>query len=287
MEGNRALGQAAGCAPVKSQDLHVRLRGAAKSKIDALLKDACLTNPVEASIAANREESQKTEQAIAAKLAGIDTWARASGPRAGATQVRHTRLTHCNGGYLLEISGYNIRLPTLTVSAAFAVASAELLRRREIRRNLVAWCRHCGFEPAAHHRLLLAGLEKIARGECRRLAAFMPPGSAKSTYGSVLFPPHYMANAPGKSIIAASHTVELAEKWWRRIRSLVGEHGVTLGIELSQESQAAGPWALSSGGEYYAAASALASRDVRSACDPSRASTTCFAVMHSSRSATC
>jgi predicted phage terminase large subunit-like protein len=96
-------------------------------------------------------------------------------------------------------------------------------------------------------------LEKTARGECKRLAVFMPPGSAKSTYGSVLFPPHYMANAPGKSIIAASHTVELAEKWGRRIRSLIGEHGVTLGIELSQESQAAGRWALSSGGEYYAA----------------------------------
>ena len=62
-----------------------------------------------------------------------------------------------------------------------------------------------------------------------------------------------MANAPGKSIIAASHSVELAEKWGRRIRSLIAEHGLVLGIHWSSESHAAGRWALSTGGEYYAA----------------------------------
>jgi predicted phage terminase large subunit-like protein len=129
---------------------------------------------------------------------------------------------------------------------------AEILRRK-VRRSLARWCLHCGFEPALHHMLLIDRLQKVALGEIDRLAVFMPPGSAKSTYGSILFPPWFMAAMPGASIIAASHTTELAEKWGRRIRNLIVEHGPTLGIALAGDSKAAGRWALTTGGEYYAA----------------------------------
>jgi hypothetical protein len=74
------------------------------------------------------------------------------------------------------------------------------------------------------------------RGEIKRLAVFMPPGSAKSTYGSILFPPYVMANAPKRAILAASHTTELAEKWGRRIRNLIAGHSATLGVRLSDDS---------------------------------------------------
>ncbi len=80
----------------------------------------------------------------------------------------------------------------------------------------------------------------------------MPPGSAKSTYTSILFPPWLLANYSA-NILAASHTTELAEKWGRRIRNLIFEHSVTLGITLAADSQAAGRWSLQSGPEYYAA----------------------------------
>jgi hypothetical protein len=131
-------------------------------------------------------------------------------------------------------------------------AAAELLRRREIRRSLAEWAEHCGYVPARHHRLLIRHLERISRGEIDRLAVFMPPGSAKSTYGSVLFPPWFMANAAGKSIIAASHTIELGEKWGRKVRNLIADNSSTLGIALSPDSQAAGRCALTSGSEYLA-----------------------------------
>lgn len=81
----------------------------------------------------------------------------------------------------------------------------------------------------------------------------MPPGSAKSTYGSILFSPWLMSRRPSWGVLAASHTTELAEKWGRRVRNLVGEHSGTLGINLSPDSQAAGRWSLTSGGEYMAA----------------------------------
>ena len=63
----------------------------------------------------------------------------------------------------------------------------------------------------------------------------------------------YLARFQNKSIIAASHTIELAEKWGRKIRNLIVEHGATLGIELAKDSQAAGRWALTQGGAYHAA----------------------------------
>lgn len=81
----------------------------------------------------------------------------------------------------------------------------------------------------------------------------MPPGSAKSTYSSILFPPWLLQYRKGWNVLAASHTIELAEKWGRRVRNLIAEHGLTLQLALSADSQAAGRWALTTGSEYYAA----------------------------------
>jgi len=55
------------------------------------------------------------------------------------------------------------------------------------------------------------------------------------------------------NVLAASHTTELAEKWGRRVRNLIAEHGLTLQAHLAEDSQAAGRWALRDGAEYYAA----------------------------------
>lgn len=81
----------------------------------------------------------------------------------------------------------------------------------------------------------------------------MPPGSAKSTYASVLFPPWYLSNHRQDSLIAASHTQELADHWGRRVRNLIGQESRTLGVEISADSSAAGRWELASGGAYFAA----------------------------------
>jgi predicted phage terminase large subunit-like protein len=134
-------------------------------------------------------------------------------------------------------------------------AATEIIRRKQIRARLASWAEANGYIPARHHRLLIDRLEAVARGDCRRLAIFMPPGSAKSTYTSMLFPPWLMAQDPAAMILAASHTSELAERWGRRVRNLIADNGLTLGITLSDDSQAANRWALARefGGEYYAA----------------------------------
>lgn len=128
-----------------------------------------------------------------------------------------------------------------------------MLNRRKIRASFTEWVKHCGFTPAAHHRLLIEKLEAVARGEIKRLAVFMPPGSAKSTYASVLFPPWLLQAKRGWNVLAASHTTELAEKWGRRVRNLIADNELTLDIAMSADSTSAGRWALNTKSEYYAA----------------------------------
>jgi len=132
-------------------------------------------------------------------------------------------------------------------------AATEIIRRKQIRTSMIRWAEHCGFNPARHHRLLIQHLEAVARGDIERLAIFMPPGSAKSTYASILFPSWLLSQDPKAMFLAASHTTELAERWGRRVRNLIIENSAILKIALSEDNQAAQRWGLQEGGEYMAA----------------------------------
>jgi hypothetical protein len=99
------------------------------------------------------------------------------------------------------------------------------------RKDLNSWARTCSFEPAQHHRVINDRLMRLERREGKRRVMFqMPPGSAKSTYASMLFPPWFMSRNPKLSVLAASHSEELAERFSGRVKSLILEHGTTLGI---------------------------------------------------------
>ena len=98
-------------------------------------------------------------------------------------------------------------------------------------------------------------LEAVERGEIKRLMIFLPPGAAKSTYTSQLFPAWYIGKHPEHDLIAASHTAELAEKFGRRVRNIVnGTEHANLFPEsrLADDSQAAHRWATKVGGQYFA-----------------------------------
>jgi len=107
--------------------------------------------------------------------------------------------------------------------------------------------------PAAHHRLMIRELEAIASGENDRLMMFLPPGSAKSTYTSHLFPAWWFCRHPNSAIIAASHTMELAEKNGRKARDTIAGNAATLGYGVSVASAAAARWHTTAGGEYLGA----------------------------------
>ena len=134
----------------------------------------------------------------------------------------------------------------------------ELLNRREARTSFLGYARYMQPEdqqPALHHELICNALDEVERGECDRLMLFLPPGSAKSTYGSVLFPQYFLGRNPQLSVIGASHTAELAMRFSRRVRGgLKRQEFVDLfpGSGLSEEVQAAGSWETSKQGEYKA-----------------------------------
>src|SRR5579863_483816 len=144
---------------------------------------------------------------------------------------------------------------TTSLPVSPAEAAATLLKRRNCRRSLTAWCiealRPRGLAPAKHHLLLIDEIEKVIRHETPRLMIFMPPGSAKSTYVSQLLTPHLFARYPGCQIIGASHTADLAEDFSGKIHSLIREHERTLGYGLATESR--GRWYTTNGSSYLAA----------------------------------
>ena len=105
--------------------------------------------------------------------------------------------------------------------------------------------------PAPHHRRLMAALDAVSSGETDRLMVLMPPGSAKSTYVSVLFPAWYLGRHPRASLIMACHTDGLASHFGRRTRALVQEYGAALEYQLSTDERAANRWRTNQGGEYF------------------------------------
>lgn len=126
-----------------------------------------------------------------------------------------------------------------------------MLKRRQVRNSLTEWARFRGYEPALHHRFILDQIEAFLLSDDEILLLFAPPGSAKSTYLSHLTPTGYLARFPAHSILAATHSVEFAQRWGRRCRNDVAAYGATLGIELAGDSTANDRWALTAGGEYY------------------------------------
>ena len=143
-------------------------------------------------------------------------------------------------------------MPSWTDSAL----RAERETRHRVRADLAEWAALAlapqNLRPAPHHALLLRELEAVASGECDRLMVLMPPGSAKSTYASLVFPPWWLARYPASSVIAASHTAGLARRFGRGVRALVTEHAARLGYDLDPASRAAYRFGTTKGGSYFA-----------------------------------
>jgi predicted phage terminase large subunit-like protein len=128
--------------------------------------------------------------------------------------------------------------------------------RRAIRSSLLAWCRFAlepsGQAPARHHVRILEALDQVSRGETRRLMLLLPPGSAKSTYASRLFPAWWLVRHPQSAVITACHTARLAEHFGRGVRGLLEEHSARLGLLVRPDARAAGRFLTDRGGEYFA-----------------------------------
>lgn len=65
--------------------------------------------------------------------------------------------------------------------------------------------------PAAHHLFICDHLMKVEAGEIATLVLSLPPGSAKSTYGSRSFAQWFMGRNPDKRVLAVGHSQKFVE----------------------------------------------------------------------------
>jgi hypothetical protein len=103
-----------------------------------------------------------------------------------------------------------------TLSDAELLDQADTLKllkaKRGAHRNLADAARYIfNVEPPDHSLIWMEALEAIERREINRLCIIAPPGHAKSTYVSIVFPVWYGGLHPNDSIIGVTTTDDLGK----------------------------------------------------------------------------
>jgi hypothetical protein len=112
-----------------------------------------------------------------------------------------------------------------------------------------------GFIHGRHHALMAKKFQDIADGKLKRLIINMPPRHTKSEFASNMLPAWFLGKFPEKKVIQCSNTAELAVGFGRKVRNLVGSEQyakIFPNVSLRADSKAAGRWATSHGGDYFA-----------------------------------
>ncbi len=143
---------------------------------------------------------------------------------------------------------------TSTASSNAPDAALAFARESLLSYACLQWA---GYQPAAHHRLIAKYLEKVDRGEIKRLMIFQPPRSGKSMLVSEYFPAWFLGRNPDKRIIAASYGQELASDFGRKVRNQIADplfQKVFGGVKMADDSAAVDKFNLSSPnvGGYFA-----------------------------------
>lgn len=117
------------------------------------------------------------------------------------------------------------------------------------------------FKDGRHLQLLAKELQDIENKTNDRLMIEISPGSMKSKTASVLYPAWLLGRHPAWQILAVSHTKELAEKFGREVRNLIGTDEYKMVFPetaLRTDSRAAARWGTTAGGEYFGAGAGAA-----------------------------
>jgi len=77
------------------------------------------------------------------------------------------------------------------------------------------------FIAGRHHRIVAEKLERVARGELKRLIINMPPRHTKSEFASYLFPAWMIGRRPDLKIMQATHTADLSVRFGRKVKNLM------------------------------------------------------------------
>ena len=111
------------------------------------------------------------------------------------------------------------------------------------------------FIAGRHHKIVAEKLERVAKGELKRLIINMPPRHTKSEFASFLFPAWMIGRRPDLKIMQATHTADLSVRFGRKVKNLMEmpDYQSVFDVKLRSDSKAAYRWETDNGGEYYAA----------------------------------
>ena len=139
----------------------------------------------------------------------------------------------------------------------YAIKLAEKKKRTKVHDDFMSFVKHVWpeFIEGRHHKIIAEKFNKIAKGELKRVIVNMPPRHTKSEFSSYLLPAWMIGRNPKLKIIQSTHTTELAVRFGRKAKTLMDteEYKSAFDTRLREDSQAAGKWETSQGGEYYAA----------------------------------
>jgi len=141
---------------------------------------------------------------------------------------------------------------------ALTEAKKRLDLREKAQKNFMPFVHHVydNFIEGRHHRVIAEKLERVARGELKRLIINMPPRHSKSEFASYLMPAWFLGRNPKLKIIQATHNTELAVRFGRKVRDLIDDphyREIFPNTTLKEDNKGAGKWQTSVGGEYFAA----------------------------------
>jgi predicted phage terminase large subunit-like protein len=112
-----------------------------------------------------------------------------------------------------------------------------------------------GYRPAPHQHRIARALERVERGECRRLMICMPPRHGKSMLASEYFPAWYLGRNPDRYVIHATYAQELAEDFGRKVRNQMADPAYAAifpGVGVRSDSASAKRFNTTRNGVYYA-----------------------------------
>ena len=136
----------------------------------------------------------------------------------------------------------------------------EALKSKELQRegydSFIRYVKHMwpDFVEGTHHKIFAEKLEKVAKGELKRLIVNMPPRHTKSEFASTYFPSWILGRNPKLKVMQITHTAELAFRFGRKVRDIIDSEeyqGVFPGVQLKADSKSAGRWETNGGGEAF------------------------------------
>lgn len=94
-------------------------------------------------------------------------------------------------------------------------------------------------EPAAHHGLWIEALQALFHGAFSKLLVIAPPGHAKSTYHSIVFPAWYLGQRYNDALIGVTTTDRLGTLYGDTVRTVIEQspefRAVFPGVEPDRE----------------------------------------------------